>query len=61
MTSHSKEEDFIMNENDIFDDEKKEKFRIFGLIHQTRKLIEGEIVQKMYLSEVLKNLMMNLK
>ena len=56
LTSHSKEEEFIMNENDIFDDGKKEKFRIFGLIHQTRKLIEGEVVQKMYPSEVLTKL-----
>ena len=56
LTSHSKEEDFITNKDDIFDDEKKEKFRIFGLIHQTRKLIEGEIVQKMYPAEVLTKL-----
>merc|ERR1711893_320072 len=56
LTSHSKEEEFIMKENDIFDDEKKEKFKIFGLIHQTRKLIEREIVQKMYPSEVLTKL-----
>ena len=44
LTSHNKEEEFIMTETDIFDDGKKEKFRIFGLIHQTRKLIEGEVV-----------------
>ena len=56
LTSHNKEEEFIMTETNIFDDGKKEKFRIFGLIHQTRKLIEGEIVQKMYPAEVLTKL-----
>ena len=35
-----------MKEGDIFDDSKKEQFKVFGLIHQTRNLIQGEIVQK---------------
>ena len=56
LTSHSKEEQFIMKEDDIFDDNKKEQFRVFGLIHQTRNLIQGEIVQRMYPSEVLMKL-----
>ena len=56
LTSHSKEEEFIMKEDDIFDDKKKEQFKVFGLIHQTRSLIEGEIVQRMYPSEVLMKL-----
>ena len=56
LTSHSKEEQFIMKEDDIFDDSKKEQFKVFGLIHQTRNLIQGEIVQRMYPSEVLMKL-----
>ena len=52
-TSHSKEEQIIIKEDDIFGDEKKEQFRVFGLIHQTRHLIQGEIVKRMYPSEVL--------
>ena len=56
LTSHSKEEQFIMKEDDIFDDSKKEQFIVFGLIHQTRNLIQGEIVQQMYPSEVLMKL-----
>ena len=45
-----------MREDDIFDDSKKEQFKVFGLIHQTRNLIQGEIVQRMYPSEVLMKL-----
>ena len=56
LTSHSKEEQIIMREDDIFDDDKKEQFRVFGLIHQTRNLIQGEIVKRMYPSEVLMKL-----
>ena len=56
LTSHSKEEQIIMKEDDIFDDDKKEQFRVFGLIHQTRNLIQGEIVKRMYPSEVLMKL-----
>ena len=56
LTSHSKEEQIIMREDDIFDDNKKEQFRVFGLIHQTRNLIQGEIVKRMYPSEVLMKL-----
>ena len=55
-TSHSKEEQIIIKEEDIFGDEKKEQFRVFGLIHQTRHLIQGEIFQRMYPSEVLTKL-----
>ena len=56
LTLHSKEEQIIMREDDIFDDNKKEQFRVFGLIHQTRNLIQGEIVKRMYPSEVLMKL-----
>ena len=45
-----------MREDDIFDDSKKEQLRVFGLIHQTRNLIQGKIVQRMYPSEVLMKL-----
>ena len=56
LTSHSKEEQIIIKEDDIFGDDKKEQFRVFGLIHQTRHLIQGEIIKRMYPSEVLMNL-----
>ena len=56
LTSHSKEEQIIIREDDIFGDDKKEQFRVFGLIHQTRHLIQGEIVKRMYPSEVLMKL-----
>ena len=56
LTSHNKEEELIMSETDIFDDGSKEKFRIFSFIHQTRKLIEGEVVQRMYPAKVLSKL-----
>ena len=56
MTSHSKEEQIIIREDDIFEDDKKEQFRVSGLIHQTRHLIQGEIVKRMYPSEVLMKL-----
>ena len=41
-TSHSKEEQLIIKEDDIFGDEKKEQFRVFSLIHQTRHLLQGD-------------------
>merc|ERR1712198_71084 len=56
LNSHYKEEELIMQETDIFDDESKEKFSIFSLIHQTRKLIKGEVVQRMYPAKVLSRL-----
>ena len=52
-TSHSKEEQIVIKEDNIFEDDKKEQFRVFGLIHQTRHLIQGEIIKRMYPSEVL--------
>ena len=55
-TSHSKEEQLIIKEDDIFEDEKKEQFRVFSLIHQTRHLLQGEIIKRMYPSEVLTKL-----
>ena len=55
-TSHSKEEQLIIKEDDIFGDEKKEQFRVFSLIHQTRHLLQGEIIKRMYPSEVLTKL-----
>ena len=55
-TSHSKEEQIIIKEDDIFGDDKKEQFRVFGLIHQMRHLIQGEIIKRMYPSEVLMKL-----
>merc|ERR1711923_328684 len=56
LNSHNKEEELIMHESDIFDDESKEKFSIFSLIHHTRKLIEGTVVQRMYPAKVLSRL-----
>ena len=56
LTSHSKEDQVILKQDDIFGDDKKEQFRVFGLIHQTRHLIQGEIVKRMYPSEVLMKL-----
>ena len=55
-TSHSKEEQIIIHEDDIFEDEKKDQFRVFSLIHQTRHLLQGEIIQRMYPDEVLTKL-----
>ena len=50
------EEQIIIKEEDIFGDEKKEQFRVFSLIHQTRHLLQGEIIKRMYPSEVLTKL-----
>ena len=55
-TSHSKEDQIIIHEDDIFEDKNIEQFRVFSLIHQTRHLLQGEIVQKMYPAEVLTKL-----
>ena len=39
-----------------FGDEKKDQFRVFSLIHQTRHLLQGEIIKRMYPDEVLTKL-----
>ena len=56
LNSHNKEEEMIMHESDIFDEESKEKFSLFSLIHHTRKLIEGTVVQRMYPAKILSKL-----
>jgi len=56
LNSHSKEEEMIMHESDIFDEESKEKFSVFSFIHHTRKLIEGTVVQRMYPAKILSKL-----
>ena len=56
VTSHSKEEQLVIQEDDIFSDKKKEEFRIFNLVQHTRHLLEGEIIKKMYPAEVLTKL-----
>ena len=38
-TSHSKEEQLVIREDDIFSDKKKEQFRIFNLVQHTRHLL----------------------
>merc|ERR1712189_81169 len=53
---HNKEEEMIMHESDIFDKESKEKFSLISLIHHTRKLIEGTVVQRMYPAKILSKL-----
>ena len=55
-TSHSKEEQLIIKEDDIFSDDKKEQFRVFSLIQHTRHLLQGEVIKKMYQAEVLTKL-----
>ena len=55
-TSHSKEEQLIIREDDIFSDEKKEQFKVFSLVQHTRHLLQGEIIKKMYPAEVLTTL-----
>ena len=56
LNSHNKEEEMIMHETDIFDEESKEKFSLFSIIHHTRKLIEGTVVQRMYPAKILSRL-----
>merc|ERR1712163_10002 len=56
LNSHNKEEEMIMHESDIFDEESMEKFSLFSLIHHTRKLIEGTVVQCMYPAKILSKL-----
>ena len=55
-TSHSKEEQLIIREDDIFSDEKKEQFKVFSLVQHTRHLLQGEIIKKMYPAEILTTL-----
>ena len=52
-TSHSKEEQIVIRENDIFSEKKKAEFRIFNLVQNTRQLLKEEIIHKMYPTEVL--------
>ena len=47
-TSHSKEEQIVIRENDIFSEKKKAEFRIFNLVQNTRQLLKEEIIHKMY-------------
>ena len=54
--SHSKEEQLVIKEDDIFSEEKKEQFEVFHLVQHTRHLLEGEIVKRMYPAEVLTKL-----
>ena len=54
--SHSKEEQLVIREDDIFSDEKKEQFKVFSLVQHTRHLLQGEIIKKMYPAEVLTTL-----
>ena len=54
--SHSKEEHLVVGEDDIFSNEKKEQFKVFGLVQHTRHLLQGEIIKKMYPAEVLTTL-----
>merc|ERR1712240_318384 len=56
VNSHNKEETMIMHESDIFDEEMKEKFSLFSFVHNTRKLLEGTVIQKMYPAQVLSKL-----
>ena len=56
LNSHNKEEEMIMHETDIFDEESKKKFSLFSIIHHTRKLIEGTVVQRMYPAKILAKL-----
>ena len=56
VTSHSKGEQLVIREDDIFSDKKKEEFRIFNLVQHTRHLLEGEIIKKMYPAKVLSTL-----
>ena len=52
-TSHSKEEQIVVKENDIFSEKKKAEFRIFNLVQNTLQLLKEEIIHKMYPTEVL--------
>ena len=54
--SHSKEEQLVIREDDIFSDKKKEEFKILKLVEHTRHLLKGEIIKYMYPAEVLSKL-----
>ena len=54
--SHSKAEQIVTKEADIFTNKQKSEFRIFNLIENTRKLLTEEIVHHMYPSEVLSSI-----
>ena len=51
--SHSKAEQIVTKESDIFTNKQKSEFKIFNLVENTRQLITEEIVHWMYPSEVL--------
>ena len=51
--SHSKAEQIVTKESDIFTNKQKAEFKIFNLVENTRRLITEEIVHHMYPSDVL--------
>ena len=51
--SHSKAEQIVTKENDIFTNKQKSDFRVFNLVENTRQLLTEEIIHRMYPSEVL--------
>ena len=51
--SHSKAEQIVTKESDIFTNKQKTDFRVFTLVENTRQLLTEEIIHRMYPSEVL--------
>ena len=51
--SHSKAEQIVTKESDIFTNKQKSEFRIFNLVENTRQLLTEEIINRIYPSEVL--------
>ena len=51
--SHSKAEQIVTNESDIFTNKQKSEFTVFNLVENTRQLLTEEIIHRMYPSEVL--------
>ena len=51
--SHSKAEQIVTKENDIFSQKQKSEFRVFNLVENTRQLLKEEIIHRMYPAEVL--------
>ena len=51
--SHSKAEQIVTKESDIFTNKQKSEFRVFNLVENTRQLLTEEIIHRMYPSEVL--------
>ena len=51
--SHSKEEQIVTKENDIFSQKQKAEFKRFTLVQNTRQLLKEEIIHRMYPAEVL--------